>query len=78
MRSFFNELLEYNRHMNNEVIRALVQHKNTISERSVKLMSHILNVQEIFNVRIMPMVESQAHGMFAGWRPWQRSMQIIF
>lgn len=54
MKSFFNELFEYNRHMNNELIRTMVQNKATVSERSVKLINHILNAHELFNCRIEP------------------------
>ena len=54
MKSFFNELFEYNRHLNNELIRTMVQNKATVSERSLKLMNHILNAHELFNCRIEP------------------------
>lgn len=54
MKSLFNDLFEYNRHMNNELIRAMVQNKSTISEKSLKWMNHILNAHELFNCRIEP------------------------
>lgn len=54
MKTFFNDLFEYNRHMNNELIRAMVQHKSTVSEKALKLMNHILNAHELYNCRIEP------------------------
>lgn len=54
MKSFFNELFEYNRHMNNELIRAIVQNKSTVSEKSLKLINHILNAHELYNCRVEP------------------------
>lgn len=54
MQSLFNDLFEYNRHMNNELIRAMVQNRNTVPEKSVRWMSHILNAHEIYNCRMQP------------------------
>lgn len=54
MKSFFTELFEYNRHLNNELIRTMLQNKATVSERSLKLINHILNAHEIFNCRVEP------------------------
>jgi uncharacterized damage-inducible protein DinB len=54
MKTFFNQLFEYNRHMNNELIRAMVQHKSTVSEKSLTWMNHILNAHELYNCRIEP------------------------
>jgi uncharacterized damage-inducible protein DinB len=54
MKSFFNELLQYNRQMNNQVIQAMLQHKDKVSEKSVKWINHILNAQELYLSRIEP------------------------
>jgi uncharacterized damage-inducible protein DinB len=54
MKAFFNELFEYNRHMNNELIRSIVQNRSTVSEKSLKWINHILNAHELFNCRIEP------------------------
>src|SRR5688572_21126121 len=54
MKTFFNDLFEYNRYMNNELIRAMVQNRNTVSEKSLKWMNHILNAHELYNCRIEP------------------------
>jgi uncharacterized damage-inducible protein DinB len=54
MKAFFSELFEYNRHMNNELIRAMVQNKSTVSEKSLKWINHILNAHELYNCRMEP------------------------
>lgn len=58
MRSFFSELLEYNRQMNRQIILYMVQHKDRVSEKSVKWMNHILNAQGIYNSRLEPVNKS--------------------
>lgn len=52
MKDFFKELFEYNHHMNQQLIDSLLQSPQNISEKSLKLMSHILNAQNIWNSRI--------------------------
>jgi uncharacterized damage-inducible protein DinB len=54
MKSFFSELLEYNRQMNRQIIVAMIQQKDRVSEKSVKWMNHILNAQELLHTRIAP------------------------
>jgi uncharacterized damage-inducible protein DinB len=54
MKAFFSELFEYNRHMNNELILAMVQNKSTVSEKSLKWINHILNAHELYNCRMEP------------------------
>ena len=58
MKSFFAELLEYNQQMNQQIILAMLQHKDTVSEKSVKLINHILNAQEMYNARLDPALKS--------------------
>lgn len=58
MKSFFNELLEYSRQMNRQIILAMVENNDKVSEKSVKWMNHILNVQELFHARIEPAYKS--------------------
>jgi uncharacterized damage-inducible protein DinB len=62
MKSFFNELLEYNRQMNQQIIMAMVQHKDKVSEKSQKWMNHILNAQELYHTRIEP-----AYKAYGSW-----------
>lgn len=62
MKSFFNELLEYNRQMNREIILAMVQHKSSVSEKAMKWMNHILNVQELYHARFEP-----AYKAYGSW-----------
>lgn len=52
MKTFFRELFEYNHHMNEKVISSFIHHSDKASERSVKLINHILNSHRIWNNRI--------------------------
>jgi uncharacterized damage-inducible protein DinB len=52
MKLFFKELFEYNHHFNQELSGLFVEKRNIISERSVKLFSHILSAHHIWNSRI--------------------------
>lgn len=54
MKSFFTELLEYNRQMNRQLILAMMEHRDKVSEKSVRLINHILNSQEMYNARLSP------------------------
>jgi uncharacterized damage-inducible protein DinB len=52
MKSFFKDLFEYNRQVNDDLIQAMLKQKDLISERALKLINHIVNVQELYNCRI--------------------------
>lgn len=52
MLSFLNELAEYNHHCNQLLTIEMVKFKNQVNEKSIKLMSHILNAQHIWMARI--------------------------
>lgn len=70
MKAFFTELLEYNRQMNHQLILALVAQQDRVPEKSVRLMNHILNSQEMYNARMEPVYSS--HG------PWHmRELAIL-
>lgn len=62
MKSFFSELLEYNRQMNRQIILAMIQQKEKVSEKSLKWMNHILNAQELYHTRIEP-----AYKAYGSW-----------
>jgi uncharacterized damage-inducible protein DinB len=51
MRTFFKDLLEYTFTFNDKVIDSLILLKDT-PEKSVKLINHTVNAQEIWNARI--------------------------
>lgn len=53
MKTFFSELFEYNRYMNNELIRAMVDQQDMITDKSLELMNHILNAQQRWNCRVL-------------------------
>lgn len=52
MKSFLKELFEYSHHSNIKLIKVLESNDELVSERAIKLMSHILNAQRIWNNRI--------------------------
>lgn len=52
MNSFLKELFDYNQRMNQKFIDAFIANPTKISEKSIKLMSHILNAHQIWNNRI--------------------------
>ena len=52
MKPFFKELFQYNNHFNQEVISVLTENPKRASEKCIKLLSHILNVHQIWNCKI--------------------------
>lgn len=52
MKAFFNELFEFNRYTNGELIKAILTNREVVSEKSIKWMNHILNAHHIWNSRI--------------------------
>jgi uncharacterized damage-inducible protein DinB len=54
MKTFFKELFEYNSHFNQEVISVLTKNPDRASENCMKLLSHILNVHQIWNCKLHP------------------------
>lgn len=51
MKAFFNELLEYTFHFNDKVIDSLIA-STEIPEKSLRLLNHTINAQQIWNARI--------------------------
>ena len=54
MKTFFKELFQYNNHFNQEVISVLTEDPERAPGSSIKLLSHILNVHQIWNCKIQP------------------------
>jgi uncharacterized damage-inducible protein DinB len=54
MKSFFNELFEYSHHFNQKLADAFIHNPDRVSEKAIKLYSHILNAHQIWNNRINP------------------------
>lgn len=54
MKDFFQELLEYSHHFNLQLIEVFNENSSAekLSERSLSLMSHLLNAQHVWNSRI--------------------------
>lgn len=54
MKDFFATLFEYNHSINQELAAVLINNPEQASEKSIKLLSHILNAHQIWNNRIKP------------------------
>lgn len=54
MKPFFKDLFQYNNHFNQEIISALNENPEKASGKCISLISHILNVHQIWNCRIQP------------------------
>ncbi|RVT76696.1 damage-inducible protein DinB [Flavobacterium sufflavum] len=50
---FFKDTFEYNYHFNQELIQLFEKEKQIIPEKSIKLLNHLINAQEIWNARIL-------------------------
>lgn len=53
MKENFLELFEYNHHFNQKLIELVLTHKMVISEKTQKLVNHLINAQQIWNARIL-------------------------
>src|SRR3954462_7334107 len=53
MKPFFQELFEYTHHCNKALIDAFHEHTGKLSEKSIQILNHILNVHHIWNSRII-------------------------
>src|SRR5580658_387779 len=54
MKTFFTELFQYNQFANKLVFTALAENPEKESGNSIKFLSHIINVHQIWNDRIQP------------------------
>jgi uncharacterized damage-inducible protein DinB len=54
MKDFFKELFLYNNDVNQKLIKVFESNPDKISEKALKLLSHILNAHQIWNHRIDP------------------------
>src|SRR6187402_3153098 len=52
MKDFLKNLFEYNDYCNKEILKVLLANPDKVSEKSLKLVSHILNAHHIWNRRI--------------------------
>lgn len=66
MKDLFRELFEYNHWSNEQLIRALTESGN-IPDRSLSLVSHVLNAHHIWNYRIA--------GEAPVWNVWDRQLE---
>lgn len=46
------ELFEYTHHFNNEMIKTIAKNRDAVDEKTISLINHTLNAQQIWNARI--------------------------
>ncbi|MCK0135594.1 DinB family protein [Arenibacter sp. S6351L] len=51
MKPFVQELFQYTNHQNNAIISAITENHSQISAKTIKLISHIINVHQIWNAK---------------------------
>lgn len=52
MKQFFAGLFEYSHHYNQKIADVVISNPDNISEKALKLLSHILNAHQVWNNRI--------------------------
>ena len=72
MKEEFKELFAYSHHFNQKLIALLSQNLQSVSERSVQLINHLVNAQQIWNARIL------GEEPFQVWQinPWEDLQQL--
>ena len=50
---FFKDAFEYNYHFNQELIQLFENNSTAIPEKSIKLLNHLINAQQIWNERML-------------------------
>ncbi|TRW24333.1 damage-inducible protein DinB [Flavobacterium zepuense] len=53
MKGFFRELFEYTFHFNEKVIDVVLNNRETVSDKTISLICHTINTQEVWNSRIL-------------------------
>jgi uncharacterized damage-inducible protein DinB len=59
MNTFFPDLFRYNNDANNLIIEGMNKYPGAVTDRCLSLMSHILNVHQIWNQKILSIAESK-------------------
>jgi uncharacterized damage-inducible protein DinB len=62
MKHFLEDFFQYNLSCNEKIILILEKHKDRVSENCLRIFSHILNAQDIWNNRILG--KSQHYGVW--------------
>ena len=65
MRDFFKDIFEYHHHFNGKLIGQLIEYRELISERSVPLLSHMMNAHQIWNARILSNSPVQVNAVYS-------------
>src|SRR3954468_19555774 len=73
MKLFFKELFEYTHFGNTALIDAFQEHSGKLSEKSIQLLNHTLNVHHIWNSRI---IQTQSEYKIWDIQPPERYLDI--
>ena len=84
MKEEFIGLFAYNHHSNQKVLKLVLEHPEEVSEKTINLVNHILNVHQIWNARILSEPEFgiwQNHSWEMLWelntKNHEKSLQIL-
>lgn len=61
MKEFFKDIFEYHNHFNQKLIEQLIENENSLSDRTIPLLSHSINAQQIWNARITNKEKLRVH-----------------
>lgn len=53
MKEKLTDLFEYTYHFNNEMIRIILENISKVDEKTINLINHTLNAQQVWNLRIL-------------------------
>mgnify|MGYP005854523485 CR=1 FL=1 len=63
MKEFFRDIFEYHNHFNQRLIEQLINHENSLTKRTIPIISHAINAQQIWNARIMDKDKLNVHAI---------------
>ncbi len=53
LKTFFEELFEYNFHYNRELLKLLDSNRTMVPERSIQLINHLIDAHQVWNERLL-------------------------
>lgn len=62
MKDFFKELFEYSHHYNQKLIEIIQINPENISDKALKIFSHILNAHHVWNNRLIESSQNMEFG----------------
>ncbi|CAG5083898.1 DinB family protein [Parvicella tangerina] len=65
MKTFFKEIISYHHQINQKLIIQLAAHEHELTDRTIPLLSHTINAQQIWNARITGKEQLGVHEVHA-------------